>query len=313
MKTNRILTLALLVTTSNLFFLFAIKHKKQLETTPVPIAPVITAPVVVIPPVVYPQTKIEITNPGYLNYAQINQQLRKWEEEARDLVDIGTYGSSASGQPLTYVRITNELDKKEKPKILITGCIHGNEPLSTGVVMNYLGILLKEYDMNSILNKEEIFFIPVVSPDSYPRSRHAEGCDPNRDFENKETIIVNRLQEFHLKEKFKAVISAHTFGRIYLIPWGEKTQLCPDHDSYKKIVGEMANLSNYRLLRACEVYGTPIIGGELDWFYKNGAFVVVFELGTHQNIPTKEEIDYERNRTWKSFLLFLEEAPKVKA
>lgn len=311
---NRILLLGLLLANSNLVFLYAVKYKKS-QTIVVPPVPIVaTTPTVTLPPVVvYPQTKVENTNPGYLSYAQINQQLRKWEEEARDLVDIGTYGSSANGQPLTYVKITNELDKKQKPKILITGCIHGNEPLSTGVIMNYLGLLLKEYDMNSILNKEEIFFIPVVSPDSYPRSRHVEGCDPNRDFENKETIIVNRLQEFHLKEKFKAVISAHTFGRIYLIPWGEKTQLCPDHDSYKKIVGEMANLSNYRLLRACEIYGTPIIGGELDWFYKNGAFVVVFELGTHQKIPTKEEIDYERNRTWKSFLLFLEEAPKVKA
>ena len=29
--------------------------------------------------------------------------------------------------------------------------------------------------------------------------------------------------------------------------------------------------------------------------------------------PTKEEIDYERDRTWKAFLLFLEEAPKVRS
>lgn len=313
MRLNRALLLALSLTTINFVVVFAVKYDKQ-KPVVIPSENQFTVlPIDFLPPApVLPTSNISQTNPGYLTYAEINQQLRKWEEEAKDLVDIGNYGSSVGGQVLTYIKITNELDKTPKPKILITAAIHGNEPLSTGVIMNYIGLLLKQYNSYSLLNKEEIYFIPVVSPDSYPRSRHTEGCDPNRDFDNKTTSIVNRLQEFYLKENFCAVMSGHTFGRMYLIPWGNTTKLCPDHESYEKIIGQMARLSNYKLLRACEIYGSPIYGGELDWFYQKGAFTIVCEFGTHQNIPNSQEIDYERERTWEAFIVFLENAPKIK-
>ena len=84
---NRILLLGLLLANSNLVFLYAVKYKKS-QTIVVPPVPIVaTTPIVTIPPVVvYPQTKVENTNPGYLSYAQINQQLRKWEEEANHIV-----------------------------------------------------------------------------------------------------------------------------------------------------------------------------------------------------------------------------------
>ncbi len=55
----------------------------------------------------------------------------------------------------------------------------------------------------------------------------------------------------------------------------------------------------------------PIHGTEVDWYYQNGAFAIVMEFGTHQRLPSKEEIDSEWNMTWKAFLLFLEKAPEA--
>ena len=56
-------------------------------------------------------------------------------------------------------------------------------------IIAYSGLLLSEYGKNDritkILDTAEIYFVPVVSPDSYPYSRTVEGVDPNRNFPTK--------------------------------------------------------------------------------------------------------------------------------
>lgn len=264
-----------------------------------------------------------ITNkiPAYLDYSQIVTQLKEWNSQAKDLTEIGTYGKSARGTDLYYIRINNNFDKKDKPKVLITACIHGNEPHSTGVVMGYAGSLLGEYGKNQeitdLINSRDIYIVPVVSPDSYPQSREVNGVDPNRDFPgpsnpNRQSVPpVKAIQDFFLKIKPNAVISGHTHGRIFLHPYGDKNDYCPDQDEYKRIVGKMGQLCQYNVKRACEMYGRPIHGTEVDWYYRQGAFAIVMEFGTHQRKPTHEEIKGEFNRTYQGVLWFIKEAPIV--
>jgi hypothetical protein len=272
---------------------------------------------------VAPQTpatpNISNVTPNHLAYGKLIEQLRTWNAEAPDLTEVGTYGKSSRGQDIYYIRLTNMYDQTEKPKVLITACIHGNEPLSTSVTLSYIGKLLSEYgrdtEITELLNTRDIYFVPVVSPDSYPNSRHVDGVDPNRDFPterspDKQSVPpIEALKQFHLKMKFNAVMSGHTFGRVYLMPRGDSNERCPDDAAFHSVLDEMARLSNYRLIRACEMYGQPIYGGELDWFYKHGAFAFVCEYGTHQNIPGAQDTASEFNRTWKAFLVFLSKAP----
>jgi hypothetical protein len=225
---------------------------------------------------------------------------------------------------------------------LITACIHGNEPWSTATMMWYIGDLLQKYNtdlkIKDLLDSREIYFIPVVSPDSYPHSRHVDGVDPNRNFyetsDKKSVKPVACLQNFFLEIKPNAVLSGHTWGRVYLIPYGDRMENCPDHQEYVKIVGKMSELSDYRYIRACDMYKgngklnnppirtygknlndykvmMPIYGTELDWYYKNGSFPVVMEFGTHQRKPTNEEIEYEFEKTYAAVVYFLHEAPLV--
>lgn len=273
--------------------------------------------------------------PAYLEYAGVVAQLKEWNIQAKDLTEIGTYGQSSKGTDLYYIRINNKFDLKPKPKVLITACIHGNEPHSTGCVMGYAGIILAEYGKNQeitdLVNSRDIYIIPIISPDSYPHSRDVNGVDPNRNFPgpnnpNKESVPpIKAVQDFFLKIKPNAVISGHTFGRVFLTPFGDKNDFCLDHTEYQRIVGQMGEICQYKIKRACEVYGRPIYGTEIDWYYLNnafktlpngktihsGAFSVVMEFGTHQRIPTHKEIVDEFNMTWKAFLYFLQEAPKV--
>lgn len=283
--------------------------------------------------------------PDYLDYEGIVNQIKEWENEAPELVEVGVYGKSSKNKDLYYIRLKNERTKEEKPRVLITACIHGNEPLSTSVTMWYIGNLLKSYHSNDevkeILNSRELYFIPVVSPDSYPNSRFVDGVDPNRNFPGatnpflKSVKPVSELRNFFLKIKPKAVMSGHTYGRVYLFPPGDLFKNCPDHDQYVKILDKMSSTSGYRYIRACDLYMNngstdhvpirtygipvagrnymvPIYGTETDWYYRNGAFAIVVEFGDHQRIPRYNEIEKEFDKTYKSMLYFIKEAPLVK-
>lgn len=88
----------------------------------------------------------------------------------------------------------------------------------------------------------------------------------------------------------------------------------------------MSELSGYRNMRACDMYGnnglnnppiekdqygTPIYGSEVDWYYRNGSFAIVCEFGKHQRVPTDEDTRAEFNLTFTSALHFIREAPLV--
>lgn len=259
--------------------------------------------------------------PAFVQYSGIVSQLQKWNQEAPDLTEIGTYGKSRQGKDLTYIRVTNKFDSSPKPVVLIHGCIHGNEPHATATVMALIGTMLSNYgkdpEVTTLINTRDIYFVPVVSVDSYPNSRQIDGVDPNRDYPHPgrpghvSTPCVKATQDLFMKIRPKAVISCHTFGRVFLCPWGDKMQTPANWSDYQRIVGKAAQMCQYRIDRACNVYGRPIMGGEVDWYYRNGAFSVVMEIGTHQQPPSMQEIQSEFQRTYKGLLYFIQDAPTV--
>jgi len=304
-----------------------------------------------VSPIHYEETiapqPIQISNksPGYLPYSGIITQLKKWNKEAPAITEFGTYGESSQGVPLTWLRV-GEGNKK----VLITAAIHGNEPLSTSTVMAFIGNLLDGYGKNdeitNLIDNREIYFIPVVCPDSYPKSRYVDGTDPNRNFLAKNPVTpIKCLKDFFLEKKFNAAMSCHTWGRVFLTPYGEKYDIPPNQQDYQRIIGEMCemtkkqpvsfteaeagviyrtttspfshkfdpvNIANhYKTIRTCEMYSQPFSGGECDWFYKHGAFTIVMEMGLHQRIPSIKDTTTEFDMTWNAFLHFLKEAPLV--
>ncbi len=289
--------------------------------------------------VLYP--KVTTSAPNHLSYEQIVSLMRTWEKEAPEFVELKTYGKSFRGLDLVCAKIGRK-GESNKPKVMIMSCIHGNEPLATAVAMRLVGSLLSEAEkddaVKELLDKRELLFVPVVSPDTYAKTRLLNGFDPNRDFpgphdpNHRSMGVIEAIQELFIEEKPKAVMSCHTWGRVFLTPYGDNIDYCPDHQKYTALVGEMAKRADYGLMRTCELYRTngklnvqpirttyltavgspkPIYGTENDWFYRQGAFSVVVELGTHQRIPTQLDIDREYSRTKEALYYFLKEAPLV--
>jgi len=254
------------------------------------------------------------------SYDQIIKTFKGWEESSPKLIDVYSYGKSSKGTDLYCIKISNEY-KPGDNKVLVTASIHGNEPLSTSVSMAYIGKILSGYghdeSLTNLLNNNTIYYVPVVSPDSYPSNRNVDGVDPNRNFPtlkdpNKNSItIIKNLQDLFLQIKPNSVFSCHTYGRMYLIPWGDSVKDNPDQDSYNSVVNEMGKLSNYKVLKTSELYNKPIYGTEIDYYYRNGAFAIVAEFGTHQKKATLSDTQKEFERTFSSFIYFLNNSPKT--
>lgn len=290
---------------------------------------VVTPPTIVqVEPEPKPEPKPEPINyeittpiPSFLRYEEMVDQLKKWEQEAPELAEVGTYGKSSAGKDLYYIRVRNKRLPKTDNVVLVTACIHGNETLSTTTVTGYIGTLLDKYGdderVTKLVDDRDIYFVPIFSPDSYARQRYVDGVDPNRDWptqtkpEHVSCTPVKAVQDFFLKIRPKLAVSGHTSGRVFLRPWGDSRRGTPNDADYKRVISEMQQLSGYNQIQASEIYGRPIYGGELDWFHRNGAFGIVIEYGTHQQIPSDSDTQTEFKKTWEAFLYLLEEAPKV--
>lgn len=254
----------------------------------------------------------------HMSYEETVAKMKEWESKAPDLVEVGTFGKTSDGTDQYYMRICNEKNPSDK-KVLVTACIHGNEPWSASTTMAYAGNLIVSYgrdaETTDLVDSRIIYFVPVVSPDSYPNRRSSEGKDPNRSFPAREgeseVSSVRNLQRFFLKIKPNSVLSGHTYGRLYLIPWGDKVSDNPNLSDYKRIAERMCELSGYGYKKACQMYGRPIYGSEMDWFHRNGAFAMVSEFGTHQKKPSVGETEKEFERTREAFLHFVRESVKV--
>lgn len=258
---------------------------------------------------------------SHMEYEDLVGMVMDWERKSPLLVETGSHGKTSKGKECFHFRVHNE-SKVVLHKIMVTASIHGNEPWSTSTVMAYAGWMLSEYGKDEriarILDATEIYFVPVVSPDSYPFSRRVDGVDPNRDFpsiknpEKKSVAPVQNLRELFLEIKPDSVLSGHTFGRVFLVPWGDTRSNNPNMKDYETIAKEMCRLSGYGWMKASQLYGNPIIGTETDWYHRNGAFAMVMEFGTHQRKPSESDTEKEFEKTKEAFLFFLEESVKVK-
>ncbi len=331
-----------------LLFVIGLKWKKQEPELPIVERPPINQPIEPEPekPRVPDTPNIADPTPPYLAYDAIVAKIKEWNQAAPDLTEVGTYGKSSRGEELWYIRVTNKLSlervmlaknpdfdrlnpniksylvSRQTPRkvVMITASLHGNEPWSTGCVMAYIGNMLKSYgqdaEITNLIDTRDIYFVPVVSPDSYPHSRHVDGVDPNRNFpgprsNTRSVPPVQAIQDLFNKIQPNAVISGHTYGRIFLHPYGDDMQRSPNDADFQRIVGEMGRLARYRVDRACNLYNRPIFGSEVDWYYRHGAFPIVMEFGTHQQRPSMNDITSEFDRTYKSVLYFIKEAPDV--
>lgn len=76
------------------------------------------------------------------------------------------------GHPIYWVKISDNPNKDEnEPKALFTALHHAREPISLTQMVYFMWYLLENYgknkEINALINRTELFFVPMVNPDGY--------------------------------------------------------------------------------------------------------------------------------------------------
>jgi len=253
----------------------------------------------------------------YRKFSDVESDLKKLALKYNQIAFLESYGKSKAGRELYSLKISKD-PSANHPKILLTAATHGDELITTEVLFILLNELLEGSQTNSrlakILSSRDIYFIPVVSPDSFEnRERYVGGKDPNRSFpwpqniSNRGVDVIDSLVSYTDKMKFSASLDLHAYGRLVMYPWGY-TKKAPDSGDeilFSDLVHAMARDNQYT---AGQISTTIYIaqGSSADYFYwKNKTRALAAELGT-QKIPDYSKIPSIANEAREMVWTFLE-------
>lgn len=127
---------------------------------------------------------------GYRDFNEV-QNVLKGLADKHDFVTYHTYGKSGRGRDLFYIKISDQdavtYSGDKEPIIEMDAATHGDEWITTEATLRHIETLVKQYAdgdsrVRNIFDNSEVVYIPIVSPDSFQRSRNVNGLDPNRSF-----------------------------------------------------------------------------------------------------------------------------------
>lgn len=254
--------------------------------------------------------------PVYRNYTQVEQDLKNFASTYKTLATLDTYGVTKQGRNLYVLKLST--GGENKPRLMLTAATHGDELITTEVLFNLTGELLKGYGTDSrltkILDGKDIYIIPVVSPDSFEaRQRYVQSMDPNRSYpwpdepNNKTVDVIQSMMDFTNKMKFTGSLDMHAYGKLVMYPWAYTRKAPPASDvvTFKDLVVSMAKDNQYK---AGQISTTIYVaeGSSADYFYwKSGTKAVAVEIG-REKIPHWDKIPAVTNEAREMIWTFLE-------
>ena len=252
----------------------------------------------------------------YRNYSQVEKDLVAFAENYKSIATLEIYGKTKQGRNLYALKLST--GEGSKPRLMVTAATHGDELITTEVLFNLTGELLKGYGLDArltkILDGRDIYVIPVVSPDSFEaRQRYVQSMDPNRaypwpeDPNNKTVDVIQAMMDFTNKMKFTGSLDMHAYGKMVMYPWGytRKPPVASDVAGFKDLVTSMAKDNQYK---AGQISTTIYVaeGSSADYFYwKTGTKALAVEIG-REKIPHWDKIPAITNESREMIWTFLE-------
>lgn len=176
-----------------------------------------------------------------------------------DIAQLITYGESQQHRPLMALKISDNVTADEgEPQIMLTAATHGDEVITTEILMNLLNRLVDNYGkdarLSAMIENREIYFIPVVNVDGfYYRTRYDNNVDPNRSYPYPKnpnatpTASIRGLIDFFNSHNFAGSLDFHAYGELIMYPWAYTYQ--PIEEEYRApfhaLAGAMAQTNRY--------------------------------------------------------------------
>lgn len=256
---------------------------------------------------------------GYKKYADVEKYLNNLVLKYPKLFTIERIGTTKENRSLMVLKLNTPNQQNVKKEVMITGATHGDELMPVEVLLKLIEELAVNYEANervtNILDSKIIYFIPVVSPDSFEsRSRYVEGNDPNRSYpwpngtSNKPVGVIASLINFFHQHDIKASIDFHAYGRLVMYPWGytrNAPESTADVNVMSSIVDKMSHENNYEHGQiSTTIYVAK--GNSADYYYwKNKTLAIAVEIGDDK-IPPISKLDQYVKESKEMFFQFLE-------
>ncbi len=216
----------------------------------------------------------------YRDYEQVSQTLANFARNYPHIAKLEQVGISTQGRAQFALKISDspEIDETE-PELMLTAATHGDEIITTEVLLRLIEELLSGYGkdqrLTNLVDRRELFFVPIVNPDGfYSRRRYADGVDPNRDYpwpgnpEKRPTKIIANLINFYEARDFAGSLDFHAHGRLIMFPWAYTKQPPEANDEriFSNLGGHMAEENFYTHGQISEVIYVAK-GSSADYYY----------------------------------------------
>lgn len=246
----------------------------------------------------------------FTSYLEIQDTMKSWSSAAPEIAEYASYGKTSLGTCVSYLR----LGTKDKPKILVHSGIAADEEYSIIQNMKLAERILKKYGKETeatwLIKNRDIYFVPVVSPDTFIRTAIVEGKNPESSFPCRSKLnpdmpsTVKLLIDFVQNNKFSASLNFHTYGEHFSLPSNAHEK---DAIAMSRVAQKMADLSGYKIQKVSGG-GNPT---DLDWLYSNGCFSIDVMWGAKdRKFVAYSEIDSAMDRMYDSLALFMREGPE---
>ncbi len=213
---------------------------------------------------------------------------------------VETIGQSVSGRDIKALIISGTPDNPgTKPRVRLTGGIHGSELISSELMIYFIRYLVENYgadaDIKNLVDSRYIAIIPVLNPDGLAVAgrRNDNGVDLNRNFSYAWTDGYGygsgpfsepesqALRDFSLQENFHISLTFHSGSVLVNIPFDygkESAGIVPDENNLVREFGyaySRAGIFPNRFMDNPDIYQSDymddgIINGG-DWYIITGS------------------------------------------
>ncbi len=257
--------------------------------------------------------KNNFTTAGYHSFDQVQKWMKDLAQNHSSIAQYISYGTSGAGHPLTALRL--KASTKTKPVLMLTAATHGDELITTEVLIRLVDKLVGGYGtdvrLTKIVNEHDIYFVPVLNVDGFIATRRFDGsADPNRSYpypghEN----VVPTPSIAGIINLFKTIrpvgsIDFHAYGELIMYPWAyTDTPLSePYLAKFETIAMSMAAHNQYTYGSIADViYIAPSSSADY-YFWKSNSISLGIEIG-RSKIPDPSKISAyvqsQEESTWK--------------
>jgi hypothetical protein len=250
---------------------------------------------------------------NYHTFDQVQEWMQNLANNYPSMAQLVPYGTSRAGRPLNALRLNT--NQNTKPVLMITAATHGDELITTEVLIRLVNKLIAEYGhtarFTQLLDSHDIYFVPIVNPDGFTATRRYDGAsDPNRSYpypgRERATPTPSIAGIIRLFELIHPVgsIDFHAYGGMIMYPWAYKSGSVsePYLSVFDKLTSSMASTNQYAYGPISKViYIAP--GSSADYYHwKSNSISLGIEIG-EDKIPDPSKIpryvQSQEESTWR--------------